>query len=878
MNTNDSNAKHIKSSKWPKIIESTSFYLKAQINKTKCFTILPAIILSTGIILGGCSGSGGSSGNNNGNGDQIHSISGKVLGSLVEGALVCVDENENGRCDSTDGYRIFSGADGSYSIGDIPESLFEFPIVVEVPQSATIIDPVTGLPTQVATEYRLSYPPSDTDERFVSSLSTLVNSEFGRLGNLAAATDSVAAQLESAGIELGSVGLLDNYVDAATAGSATEDDIKLYNVAKLAGNTMRVAQQNTEGNSNVNAAVLMELVAEKVFDTIDEIERIARENQTLINQQSADTIVADLSQVVDLGVSGDDVQSAAQLASLPFDLGTVNRTKVWNFREGNDAALWVRRTSVRFNIPQDIGDMTLDEYRAQIPQSYEIGLLDEAGTLLDVQRFDQPNWVDGVDPKYYYELQENGTMFYMFTQSASVDAPVGDYRFVLCPAGCDGEGARIALGGQTVAPLNDELGLGNITMLDDLVQNDLRFTTSSDPTFEDGSNRLVYFSSTPPPHGSAYRFQLGIDVDMDGAPESTRARSEEASLDELRVPSAWISDSVDHVVRVSHRDTLDYEDMSWEARTLYHPTEINIASGLAVDEIWDLYYARYEDDGSFEEGFRVDMRIFHDENNPLSSLEYLDENDSVLVDVCLPDDLPETQADLATYSVGHSADGAGYYFPGCQGFNLYDEFGLNGDTSWTWMNIKGDTSYDFDAEVLMVEMQFSHEDSDQLWGEPGDVSGQASSVRLTFQDGHQAVYPLDVPRPDHVLSPHGEPDVTVCSLDAEHARFSWTPPDWMQDDFNAGDLSNRFRIRARNENGNTLGRFDSRTQMGATSTVVNKAVLRELDAGDTIARFSVEANLQDNNYSGNPWRHQTYRTKINREMTATEVLAASSCD
>ncbi|CAL8481219.1 protein of unknown function (plasmid) [Caballeronia sp. S22] len=69
------------------------------------FTLLVGICLAAG--LGGCGG----------HDDNTPQVSGQVLGSYIQNAKVCLDLNDNGKCDSGEPSTV-SDAKGNFSIGD----------------------------------------------------------------------------------------------------------------------------------------------------------------------------------------------------------------------------------------------------------------------------------------------------------------------------------------------------------------------------------------------------------------------------------------------------------------------------------------------------------------------------------------------------------------------------------------------------------------------------------------------------------------------------------------------------------------------------------------------------------------------------------------
>ena len=587
----------------------------------------------TSLFLTGCnSGSSGVT--------TTESISGKVLGSLIQGAKVCVDENLNGRCDSTDGFTVFTDVSGGYTIGNLTPDLFNLPIVVEVPQNALIVDPVTGSTSAVGTEYRLSFPPSELPNRFVSSLSTLVSSEYARLGNIEAAKTAVADQLNSAGFTYTTDELLENYVDIATADDATAEDIKNYNGAKLAGQVLRESQAITASNDQLAAEALLELAVDKVFLSLDLIEVNASNSETLINQVAAELIVETVKEAVDLEITAEDVELAEQLALQAFDLGSVSVANVFNFKQA-DSQYWSPVSFIRFNTPGGSGGLSPEEYRAQIPESFEIGVVNSAQTLLQVIRFDQQEWAFDADVKYDYGFDNQKFFIYLRDETGTAWA-AGDYDFVLCPLGCD-QSTRIVLGTGQLEPYDETLdiaGAGNVNLLSSILSDELQFITSDRQQFRDANDQYVWVSIPPPPHGSYYRAILGVDDGDQLQSGETRATGIAESFDFIKVPNDWIDTPQDFLAILNHRDRIGLENVSWEVSMSPVATQLTRASSYLVDNIFDVYRAeQYIGESTVREGYDSELRLFVSEDNGLVELAFVDENDQSIVSTCLPSDL-----------------------------------------------------------------------------------------------------------------------------------------------------------------------------------------------------------------------------------------------
>ncbi len=830
-------------------------------------------------------GGGGSSSDDDASG---RSVSGTVLGSYVQGAIVCIDENENARCDSTDTYRITSSANGAYSIKDLPDEVFSKPIVVEVPENARIIDPVSGVETEVSTRYSMSYPPSTDESRHVSSLSTLVHSEFLKTNDLDSAKEAVVGKLTNAGVPVSTDDVLGNYVEDATQSGASSSDIELYNAAKLAGNAMQQAQESTAGEASLDNEALLAAVAAAVFNVVDTIEEIASSNQTLIGQAQAEVLIDDLALSNDLEVTVEDIETAEEIASLDFNLGAIDYLNILNMKEESSPSQWQRVTYTRFRLPTPENTLSIEDYRDQIPQDYEIGLFDSNNTLLTTYRFDETQYDDTQVNRIHYDFENNNTIFAVWTQETQISADVGNYEFMLCTRSCSETEGRIKLGEASVTALDPDHDLDDYTRLVDIQENELEVYVSEDGAFSVDGERQVFVSQPALPHNHRYRVEIGVDADESGYPASTRSVYARYPFTPWEtIPESWITDEKSFVVRLRHRDAVRYEDISWEARTNYRPLTLGMRDSFATS-IEDIYVVEYDMRhfdpesetpyaDSFTEGVTFGLYYYLAGNNPLTSLQFADENEATLVDLCLSNDIPTTQSELAVYGEYHAGDGSEDYFEGCQNKSLYTSFGMSDTSKWSELWLGGTTDWETGTkEVLEVWLDLSQGDTDGEWNEPGNQFESLKYIVAGFQDGSTQQVEVDLNKPDHDFSiGHGTPGVAICSLDADNLHVSWTPPDWLQDDFDAGELSIELRIEPRDVNHSRLFRYRNRTQIGAASTVVPRTAIASTD-GTVIDYFDFEARFIDQNFYR--WKHDTFKVRIRDRFTASEISEAASCN
>ncbi len=150
------------------------------------------------------------------------SIAGVVADGLIQGAQVCYDLNDNGRCDSGEPVSSDTGANGAYTLSVPAAEAGKHAVIAIVPVGA--IDADTGPVTQA---YTLKAPANTntTAPLFISPITTIVQEVLKASG----ATDPAAA-IELVKQQLGmTISPLDNFIelratntDAQRAGSIAQ--------------------------------------------------------------------------------------------------------------------------------------------------------------------------------------------------------------------------------------------------------------------------------------------------------------------------------------------------------------------------------------------------------------------------------------------------------------------------------------------------------------------------------------------------------------------------------------------------------------------------------------------------------------------------------
>jgi uncharacterized protein YkwD len=197
-------------------------------------TFLPLLLLT---LLASCGGGGGG-----GSGSTTSSLSGVVMDGYITGATVCLDLNNNGKCDSGEPSTT-TGANGSYTFTYPTTSLSNLNVIASVPVGATDSDHPG---TTIATAYQLLAPA--TQPLVVSPLTTLVSQYMAASGVSAqSAASSVVATLSLDS----STNLFSNYLSSSNTANTA-----LHNVAQVVNAVVQNSNLGTTPTkASLNAAV-----------------------------------------------------------------------------------------------------------------------------------------------------------------------------------------------------------------------------------------------------------------------------------------------------------------------------------------------------------------------------------------------------------------------------------------------------------------------------------------------------------------------------------------------------------------------------------------------------------------------------------------------
>ena len=191
-----------------------------------------SIALLTTLNFTGCGGGSSSTSNDN------SSVKGKVADGYLDNAKVCLDKNENGKCDS-DEPSILS-KNGSYNLNISKSDQDKYPILVEVITSTVDLDDNNN----VVNGYTLTAPKDSTE--FISPITTLIQHEIEKCPALTKdeATNKVSKKLNLTSTD---TKLLTDYV----TNNSDSELSKLHEVGKV------VAKLQGELESKLTQSAIM---------------------------------------------------------------------------------------------------------------------------------------------------------------------------------------------------------------------------------------------------------------------------------------------------------------------------------------------------------------------------------------------------------------------------------------------------------------------------------------------------------------------------------------------------------------------------------------------------------------------------------------------
>ncbi|MBD3610716.1 MAG: hypothetical protein HUJ30_09225, partial [Gammaproteobacteria bacterium] len=285
-------------------------------------------------------------------------LSGAVADGYISGATVCLDINENKKCDA-DEPSATTDVNGNYSFEATSDVANGYPIVAVVPAGATDAD----RPGETLQPFVLTAPAGKPE--FVSPLTTMVQSKIET--EKVSATEAEDAIKATLGYGVGDdVSLFTDYVAAKddTTNTSAEHYARIHKVAQV---TTRVLEANytavetaaTDAGLNLNE-VLDELVNIIVQQVIAELSTISTSVDTAGDTFNADTVassteITDATTVDTTTIEEDVIYQQNLEASAIADLGAVIQNGFFGFGGDYD---W--STSTAFVGYEEIIDANLD--------------------------------------------------------------------------------------------------------------------------------------------------------------------------------------------------------------------------------------------------------------------------------------------------------------------------------------------------------------------------------------------------------------------------------------------------------------------------------------------------------------------------------------
>lgn len=235
-----------------------------------------SVALLAAASIAACGGGGSSSSKGGAGSEQLEPLTGRVADGYIQGATVCLDLNDNKRCDAGEPSAV-TGTDGKFSIeGGSAEQRRAHALVAEVPAGAIDQDN-PGAP--IDARYVMS--GTQGNHAFVSPLTTMVQSLLET--NSARTADEVAKSLA---LQLGldaDADLLGDYIEKKRTDPQYE---RAHSVARVVAAVMASNHEAVErAAANIGAAdksaVLQRIVVKQAINNLADIVSAVEEAEQL---------------------------------------------------------------------------------------------------------------------------------------------------------------------------------------------------------------------------------------------------------------------------------------------------------------------------------------------------------------------------------------------------------------------------------------------------------------------------------------------------------------------------------------------------------------------------------------------------------------------
>lgn len=305
---------------------------------------LQRTILATAIALSlaACGGGDSSSGNSNGGGSTDGgtttptqaSLTGKAADGYLEGALVCLDVNENKACDSGEPSAT-TDENGAYTLNATQTEIDASPLLVEVIAGTTIDSDFPGVAIEKG--YSLSAPAGAV---FVSPLTTLIQNEIEKGATV---EESVAAVKALLGTDSD---ITADYIEGKKGDANAEEFAKLHNVSQVIARVMSAKLNELSDYAENNGVSKSDLV--NVI--VDEVSKITGDLVSAVESAgegfNPDTVAEDAKTKVEIStdnikdkIDANNADRNAQSASLAALIGDTGLLWLGSEYDGDTAVL-----------------------------------------------------------------------------------------------------------------------------------------------------------------------------------------------------------------------------------------------------------------------------------------------------------------------------------------------------------------------------------------------------------------------------------------------------------------------------------------------------------------------------------------------------------
>lgn len=274
------------------------------------------------VMLVACSGSDGTS-------STPSTVSGIAADGYLQNATVCLDVNNNGRCDDGEPSAV-TGAGGAFTLDTRTHSANDYPVVVEV--AADTIDEDTGL--AVEARYTLRAPAGKYG--FVTPLTTLIQTKIDQNPTLDA---QAAAQI--IGVQLNVEDPDKLYADYV-AGAADSELDGLHQGAQVVARAFGQVRETLIDNNltgsledDYELRAVQVVTGKLLLSKLDQVAAVVQEGDDSFDPVAAVTAEANLLEAAEFGKVANQIR-AIDSAAVVGAYGSLAGQTLYSFNEGGD--------------------------------------------------------------------------------------------------------------------------------------------------------------------------------------------------------------------------------------------------------------------------------------------------------------------------------------------------------------------------------------------------------------------------------------------------------------------------------------------------------------------------------------------------------------